>query len=177
MLTNQFFFAYIEYFVGKARRFEIRLSSAKTSTIYLLERMESITNYCYEGLDRGLIPDFITRRAIRYLCNQRLQEISLTNKTESVQSKWQYIKDLKENEVAIETAKANEQHYEVGLFTHFKEFCEGRYRFRDSSIIIMFFKSNILLTIPIYFPIGLNRIHSILFRSQYEIFLLFISNW
>lgn len=84
--------------------------------------MESITNYCYEGLDRGLIPDFITRRAIRYLCNQRLQEISLTNKTESVQSKWQYIKDLKENEVAIETAKANEQHYEVGLFTHFKEF-------------------------------------------------------
>lgn len=61
----------------------------------------------------GLIPDFLTRRAIRYLCNQRLQDISSTSLELEVEEKWKYIQGLKEAPVAIETEKANEQHYEV----------------------------------------------------------------
>lgn len=75
--------------------------------------MESLTEACYNALDNGLLPDFFVRRAIRYLCNQRLSEIAASSLTEAVESKWEYIEGLKKSAVAIETEKANEQHYEV----------------------------------------------------------------
>lgn len=55
----------------------------------------------------------LVRRAIRYLCNQRLREIASTSFEASVEHKWDYINQLKQRPVAIDTDKANEQHYEV----------------------------------------------------------------
>lgn len=70
-------------------------------------------DHLYELLDNGWIPDFLTRRAIRILCNQRLSQIAAASLTEAVEAKWEYINGLKQSEIAIETSKANEQHYEV----------------------------------------------------------------
>ncbi|KDE03334.1 hypothetical protein MVLG_06177 [Microbotryum lychnidis-dioicae p1A1 Lamole] len=85
--------------------------------------MDALTNLGYDALDRGVLPDAIVRRAIRYLCRQRLQEIKATNMEASVEAKWAYIQGLKQNQVAIETEKANEQHYEVS--TEFIQSCLG----------------------------------------------------
>lgn len=75
--------------------------------------MDALTNLGYDALDRGVIPDPIVRRAIRYLCNQRLKEIASSSIEEQAEAKWKYVEDLKQRPVAIETEKANEQHYEV----------------------------------------------------------------
>lgn len=77
--------------------------------------MDSLTTLGYDALDRGVIPDLLVRRAIRYLCNQRLREIAQNSIETAVQHKWEYIEALKQNQVAIEQDKANEQHYEVSF--------------------------------------------------------------
>lgn len=38
--------------------------------------MDSIMQYGYSALDRGLIPDSVLRPVIRQLCRQRLREIN-----------------------------------------------------------------------------------------------------
>lgn len=75
--------------------------------------MDALANLGYDALDRGVIPDVLVRRAIRYLCNQRLKDIARSSIEDSVEHKWDYISKLKQNQVAIEQDKANEQHYEV----------------------------------------------------------------
>ncbi|KAK4050753.1 hypothetical protein OIO90_004975 [Microbotryomycetes sp. JL221] len=85
--------------------------------------MDMLTQLGYDALDKGLVPDFVIRRAIRLLCNQRLKDISTTSMQQSVESKWQYIEELKRRPVAIETDKANQQHYEVS--TEFIKSCLG----------------------------------------------------
>lgn len=69
----------------------------------------------YALLDRGIIPDFLLRIAIRYLCRERLQWVSTEDLTKAQERKTQYIEGLKERPIAIHTDKANEQHYEVGI--------------------------------------------------------------
>lgn len=85
--------------------------------------MDSLTNLSYDALDRGAIPDFLVRRAIRYLCNQRLSQIATASMEEQVDSKWRYIEALKQGEVAYKTDEANDQHYEVS--TEFIQSCLG----------------------------------------------------
>lgn len=75
--------------------------------------LAAATDLAYSALDNGLIPDVVVRRAIAYLCEQRLKEISADTMEEAVEGKWKYIEALKMSEIAIEQAKANEQHYEV----------------------------------------------------------------
>jgi hypothetical protein len=75
--------------------------------------MQAIESYGYALLDQGLIPDPILRRAIRHLCQTRLNEIASASIEEQAEAKWAYIEDLKQRPVAIETEAANEQHYEV----------------------------------------------------------------
>ena len=84
---------------------------------FLPASLLSSLNASAEGaLDAGYLPDFLVRRAIRYLCNQRLNEIAKATLEDAVDSKWDYIRGLKAREdIAIETEKANEQHYEVSV--------------------------------------------------------------
>lgn len=93
-------------------------TSLVTSTASSMQYLpESASNYLttvgYDALDKGVLPDAVVRRAIRYLCNQRLHDISVATMEDQADSKWQYIEDLKKGAIAIETEAANEQHYEV----------------------------------------------------------------
>ncbi|KAI4520428.1 S-adenosyl-L-methionine-dependent methyltransferase [Schizophyllum commune Loenen D] len=73
----------------------------------VLDRLEDAA---YDLLDRGAIPDFIVRVAIRALLRKRLREIG----DEKHAAKMAWIEGVKRRtEIADHTDKANEQHYEV----------------------------------------------------------------
>lgn len=65
-------------------------------------------------LDSGYLPHPVIRIGIRRLLAQRLREIASTSVQDAYASKMKYVNLLRTRPIAIETAKANEQHYEVG---------------------------------------------------------------
>ncbi|CAG8484759.1 4677_t:CDS:2 [Funneliformis caledonium] len=75
-------------------------------------------------LDRGLVPDFLLRRAIRVLLKERLSWIQLGDVAKNHQRKIAYVNSLKERPIAEHTEQANKQHYEVS--TEFMKICLGR---------------------------------------------------
>ncbi|PWN47408.1 S-adenosyl-L-methionine-dependent methyltransferase [Violaceomyces palustris] len=83
-------------------------------------------DFAYAALDKGLIPDFALRRAIRALNRQRLASLALPspNYSQHIEGKLAYIDSLKKSEIAIETDTANEQHYQVD--TEFMLSCMGK---------------------------------------------------
>jgi cyclopropane-fatty-acyl-phospholipid synthase len=64
-------------------------------------------------LERDLVPDFLIRRRIRTLLEARLHEEDQGDLEKQQQRLVNFIRKLHESPVAIETAAANEQHYEV----------------------------------------------------------------
>lgn len=64
-------------------------------------------------VDKGLVPDGIIRANIRRLLKQRLYEERSATVEQEQQRKNALIAELRKSLVAIETTKANEQHYEV----------------------------------------------------------------
>ena len=60
------------------------------------------------------MPQFIIRLGIRRLLRQRIRMIQVTSLEDAYRSKMQYVKALQKRPIAIETATANTQHYEVG---------------------------------------------------------------
>ncbi|PCH36126.1 S-adenosyl-L-methionine-dependent methyltransferase [Wolfiporia cocos MD-104 SS10] len=80
----------------------------------------------YALLDKGLLPDFILRLAIRALCRQRLHEIDLCSFEANHAAKMEWIEQVRARSVIADfTEKANEQHYEVP--TEFMLSCLGPY--------------------------------------------------
>ncbi|MBP7369893.1 MAG: class I SAM-dependent methyltransferase [Arenimonas sp.] len=73
--------------------------------------------------ENGSIPDFLIRKGIRKLCQQRLYDEAAYDVGQADQRFNALIKQLKESPVAIETQAANEQHYE--LPTAFFKLCLG----------------------------------------------------
>lgn len=74
--------------------------------------------------ERGWIPDFLLRRGIRRLCQQRLQEERGAN-IERAWGRFQSVlHELRSSPLAIETDAANTQHYEVPA--RFFELCLGK---------------------------------------------------
>lgn len=65
-------------------------------------------------LDGGYLPHPLIRLGIRRQLASRLSEIATKSLNEAYDSKMSYVKLLRERPIAIETNKANEQHYEVG---------------------------------------------------------------
>jgi cyclopropane-fatty-acyl-phospholipid synthase len=74
--------------------------------------------------EQGLVPDFLTRQGIRKLCQQRLQDERFDELQQADERYRKMLIDLKKSPIAIETAAANEQHYEVP--TRFFELCLGK---------------------------------------------------
>jgi cyclopropane-fatty-acyl-phospholipid synthase len=64
-------------------------------------------------LERDLIPELLIRKRIRSLLNQRLQEEYTAREAAGSLYKLKIKKKLSQGPIAIETRKANEQHYEV----------------------------------------------------------------
>lgn len=69
---------------------------------YVGPLLSSLETHFYSSLDRGLIPDFVLRPAIRSLCRLRLREIARETVTEQTEGKWEFVESLKGRPVAIE---------------------------------------------------------------------------
>jgi cyclopropane-fatty-acyl-phospholipid synthase len=67
----------------------------------------------FELVDRGLVPDPIVRAGIRRIVRNRLVEENRGTVEERARAKRELLRELARGEIAIETNKANEQHYEV----------------------------------------------------------------
>ena len=65
-------------------------------------------------LDGGYLPQYVIRYGIRRQLKDRLRAIQGTSLEEVYKVKMQYVQALRNRPIAIETAKANSQHYEVG---------------------------------------------------------------
>lgn len=76
-----------------------------------------------ELCERGFIPDSLTRYGIRRLCAQRLHEEG-ARQPERADARFRaLLRELRQSPIAVETAAANEQHYE--LPTRFFQLCLG----------------------------------------------------
>jgi len=69
------------------------------------------------------IPDFIIRLGIRKYLKQRLQEENKGNSEAQQRHFLEFVSQLKASPIAVNTADANEQHYEVP--TQFYQYCLG----------------------------------------------------
>ncbi|KAK6833973.1 methyltransferase domain-containing protein [Apiospora arundinis] len=65
-------------------------------------------------LDSGVLPHFVIRRGIRRQLAQRIAEIATESQAAACERKMGYLELLRTRPIAVETATANEQHYEVG---------------------------------------------------------------
>ncbi|HEX4852954.1 MULTISPECIES: SAM-dependent methyltransferase [Arenimonas] len=74
--------------------------------------------------ERGLLPDALTRLGIRRLSAQRLRDEGAHDLEAADQRFRRLLDELRRSPIAIETAAANEQHYEVP--TRFFELCLGK---------------------------------------------------
>ena len=74
--------------------------------------------------ERGLVPDFLTRYGIRKLCEQRLRDEHDGDLDRADARFRTLLSELRSSPIAIETAAANEQHYEVP--TRFFELSLGK---------------------------------------------------
>jgi cyclopropane-fatty-acyl-phospholipid synthase len=72
-----------------------------------------MTSLAMRLLERDLVPDFLIRRGIRALLAARLREEDQGDPELQQQRLMDFIRELASSPVAIETAAANEQHYEV----------------------------------------------------------------
>ena len=64
-------------------------------------------------LARGWIPDFLLRFGVRRLLKKRIRDQKISEVEKRQQNKIDFINDLKQQPIAIKTAEANEQHYEL----------------------------------------------------------------
>ncbi|KAI9826876.1 MAG: hypothetical protein M1832_005815 [Thelocarpon impressellum] len=65
-------------------------------------------------LDGGYLPQAVIRIGIRRQLQDRINIIKTTSLEEAYASKMRYVASLRSRPIAIETDKANQQHYEVG---------------------------------------------------------------
>ena len=70
--------------------------------------MELLTNAVIEAIERGWLPDSVTRWLTRRLCDQRLQKLRQKNVSTE-----HFAEQMKNAPVAPVPEKANEQHYEL----------------------------------------------------------------
>lgn len=72
-----------------------------------------MTSLAIDLCERGLVPDPLVRLGMRRLMGQRLREESLDHGEREFERYRRCLAELRRSAVAIETARANEQHYEV----------------------------------------------------------------
>lgn len=75
-------------------------------------------------VEQNKVPDFLLRKGIRKLLQQRLDDENKGNVETQQAHLMKLIADLKASPIAVNTADANEQHYEVP--TEFYQYCLGK---------------------------------------------------
>lgn len=93
-----------------------RWFSHRLKTVIILHRLTfSLKGMNYDWvLDGGYLPQAIIRLGIRRQLRERIRMIQTTSLEEAYKNKMKYVKSLRCRSIAIETAAANRQHYEVG---------------------------------------------------------------
>ena len=76
-------------------------------------------------LEKDLLPDFLIRYGIRQLVEQRLKDENKGETELQHQHFLNLLEELRSSPIAINTAEANEQHYEVP--TQFYQYCLGKH--------------------------------------------------
>ncbi|WP_339733469.1 cyclopropane-fatty-acyl-phospholipid synthase family protein [uncultured Gimesia sp.] len=76
-------------------------------------KSDLIINAAIELVERGWVPDWLTRRAIRRLCAKRLATLDAGGDHANAELRQAFIEAAKQSPVALVPEKANEQHYEV----------------------------------------------------------------
>ncbi len=69
--------------------------------------------YVYNLIEKGILPDYVLRLAIRYLLKKRLKNEKKGGVEQQSLRLLKLIEELKQSAIAVKTEKANEQHYEV----------------------------------------------------------------
>jgi len=75
--------------------------------------IDQVLQYGIEFVERGYVPDNLTRRVIRHLCADRLKDPLQTTSHDRNQARDEFLRSLREGPVALVPEKANEQHYEL----------------------------------------------------------------
>lgn len=73
----------------------------------------SIWSAGVDWVERGWMPDWLTRMAIRRLCGVRLQECAAADCESERESLEQFLREMRAGPIAPVPERANEQHYEV----------------------------------------------------------------
>jgi cyclopropane-fatty-acyl-phospholipid synthase len=73
----------------------------------------SLLSFSLEAVERGLVPDVITRAAIRRLCEQRLRDCDRGNEVANSRAFQGFVESMRTGPIAPVPEKANEQHYEL----------------------------------------------------------------
>lgn len=77
-------------------------------------------------MEKGALPDWFVRQGIKQLCRQRLKD-EAANDCEAQSRKFSnFLEELYKSSIAVETDKANEQHYEVPA--EFYNLCLGEHK-------------------------------------------------
>lgn len=87
------------------------ISALFTSLLLFFEKLASKT--LMPIVERGYIPDFLIRFAIRLMLMGKLREEVSSNAEEQIKRKTAFVQELKKLPIAIHTEDANKQHYEV----------------------------------------------------------------
>eukprot|EP00889_Picochlorum_renovo_P004093 jgi/Picre1/31123/NNA_006477.t1 len=85
-----------------------------------MEKKEGLLSSAYNAafrqvlgvVERDVVPDFMIRKGIRYLLSKRAATSSPKDGTEFYEKLQDFVDELKEMPVAVQTDAANEQHYE-----------------------------------------------------------------
>jgi len=88
--------------------------------------MSWLTSLAMKYVERGLLPDAMTRWGIRRLCAQRLREVDTGCCEKNGEMLEMFIQNMDGNSIALLPEKANEQHYE--LPPEFLKLCLGSQR-------------------------------------------------
>jgi len=83
-------------------------------------QFDRIVRLGIEAIEKGLVPDVVTRIAIRELCRQRLAHQSVQHSGTETRFPVDFLESTRRGPVALVPEKANEQHYEVpaAFFEH-----------------------------------------------------------
>lgn len=101
-------------------------------TSVLAEVTDQYAPLAFDAFERNEIPDWITRFGIRYLLAARLEDERQPDNFAQQQRLMDFVNELKNSPIAVNTADANEQHYEVPA--RFYELVLGKYAKYSSAL-------------------------------------------
>ena len=73
----------------------------------------NLLSFSLAAVERGLVPDAITRAAIRRLCQQRLLDCDRGNDVANERALLAFVESMRTGPIALVPEKAKEQHYEL----------------------------------------------------------------